>query len=245
MTTSSPLMHDSVFGEYETDLSTLVSTISNQLTKTRLKQVRGDDRRTLLRRVERELEEADEIIAQMDIEVQTCDKQERHAMQSQLNKHKSTLNTHKTEWTKLSSSTDRDDLLDSTTSSNDVTIEMLHQNQNDDMDENQDQRQTQRNQLLSQTNQLSLGQQRLQQSHKVALETEMLGSDILTNLRGQRDQLQHTRDTLYEADGSIDRASGTLKRMMRTAQQQRLVTYGIIAILIFLILYVLYSKVLG
>lgn len=57
----------------------------------------------------------------------------------------------------------------------------------------------QRSRLLSATDKLSDGQRRLEDSHRVALETEVLGADILTNLRGQRDQLEHTRDTVSRA----------------------------------------------
>jgi len=69
--------------------------------------------------------------------------------------------------------------------------------------------------LLAGTDKLADGQRRLEESHRVALETEDLGAGILTNLRGQREQIENTRDTLYRADNSIDRASGTLKQMIR------------------------------
>ena len=56
---------------------------------------------------------------------------------------------------------------------------------------------------------------RLEDSQRMALETEDVGADILRNLRGQREQIEHARDTLVRADTSIDRASGTLKKMVR------------------------------
>lgn len=73
----------------------------------------------------------------------------------------------------------------------------------------------QRQRLLRGTQTLSDSTRRLEDSHRVALETEDLGAGILSNLRGQREQIEHTRDTLYTADNSIDRASGTLKQMIR------------------------------
>lgn len=81
----------------------------------------------------------------------------------------------------------------------------------------------------------------------MALQTEDVGSTILRDLRGQRDVLEHTRDTvrtslhelscigladadvrmqLYEADGSIDRASGTLRKMVRRCARATLVRMG-------------------
>lgn len=58
------------------------------------------------------------------------------------------------------------------------------------------QAQAQRTRLLTATDKLTEGQRRLEDSHRVALETEDLGSDILRDLRGQRDQLEHTRDNV-------------------------------------------------
>lgn len=39
---------------------------------------------------------------------------------------------------------------------------------------------------------------------------------------------------LYEADGSIGRASNTLQGMVRRAYQQKAITYAIIVLLVFL-----------
>lgn len=60
------------------------------------------------------------------------------------------------------------------------------------------QAQAQRTRLLSATDKLSDGQRRLEDSHRIALETEDLGGDILRDLRGQRDQLEHTRDNVRD-----------------------------------------------
>ncbi|KAK4050078.1 t-SNARE VTI1 [Microbotryomycetes sp. JL201] len=243
MAAPSPLMAGSVFQEYETDLEQLTSSVKAKLSE-EARDVRGDARGAVLRRVERELEEADEIIAQMEIEVQTADRDERDVLQSQLKQHKASIAQQKAELasTRHSRSTAAmlTDLLGP--NSEHTAIDM---DRSDSSNEQGSQAQLQRSRLLSTTDKLSEGQRRLEDSHRVALETEVLGADILNNLRGQRDQLEHTRDTLYEADGSIDRASGTLKKMIRRAQKQRLVTYGIIAILVFLILYVLFSKLFG
>ena len=43
---------------------------------------------------------------------------------------------------------------------------------------------------------MRLGSSRLENAHRIALETEDVGADILRNLRGQREQIEHTRDTV-------------------------------------------------
>jgi len=76
----------------------------------------------------------------------------------------------------------------------------------------------------------------------MALETEDQGADILNNLQRQREQIENSRRTLQTADASIDRASGTLKTMIRRMYQQRFVTAGIIVVLLILIGVILYFK---
>ena len=53
-----------------------------------------------------------------------------------------------------------------------------------------------RTRLLAGTALLEDGSRRLQDSHRVALETEEQGADILRSLRGQREQIQNARDTV-------------------------------------------------
>lgn len=80
---------------------------------------------------------------------------------------------------------DRDDLL-STDAQPHTTL---------DMGDGHDAR-AQAQRLLSVSDKLSDGQRRLEDSHRVALETEDLGAGILRDLRGQRDTLEHTRDNV-------------------------------------------------
>jgi vesicle transport through interaction with t-SNAREs 1 len=73
----------------------------------------------------------------------------------------------------------------------------------------------QRARLLSGTERLERSSQRLQESHRLANETEGVGAGILGDLHAQRQQLLHTRETLMEADGYVDKSIRTLKGMAR------------------------------
>ncbi|KAF9954803.1 hypothetical protein BGZ72_004270 [Mortierella alpina] len=73
----------------------------------------------------------------------------------------------------------------------------------------------QRTRLLNGTDRLAQSSRTLQDSHRIALETEALGAGILSDLRGQREQIIHSRNTLLEADSSIDKSSRILKGMAR------------------------------
>lgn len=73
----------------------------------------------------------------------------------------------------------------------------------------------QRTRLLAATSTLKSSDARLDNSARLAAESEAIGGSVLESLRGQGAQLANARDTLDEADGSIARASGTLKKMVR------------------------------
>ena len=53
-----------------------------------------------------------------------------------------------------------------------------------------------RTRLLAGTQSLEESTRRLENSQRVALETEDIGSDILRSLRVQREQIEHSRDML-------------------------------------------------
>lgn len=73
----------------------------------------------------------------------------------------------------------------------------------------------QRQQLLSGTASLERSTQRLVDSQRLANETEQIGATILTDLRGQREQISNARNTLMEADGYVDKSIRTLRGMAR------------------------------
>ncbi|GAA5967063.1 hypothetical protein JCM11641_000429 [Rhodosporidiobolus odoratus] len=235
-------MDSSVFTEYETDLQAVFQGVADKLSAEAISS-HADDRRALFRRVERELEEADEIIAQMEVEVQTADR-DKAELQGKLRGHKATAGKYKADLKTLSAPADRDDLFSSSARADHVSVPTSTDFDRPDSPSGPG-ASGQRARLLSATDKLADGQRRLEDSHRMALETEQVGTGILSNLRTQRDTLEHARDTLYDADNSIDRASNTIKKMIRTASTQRLVTYAIVGILVFLILYVLFGKLFG
>jgi hypothetical protein len=146
----------------------------------------------------------------MEVEVQMADR-EKPQLQAKLREYKTGIARHKTDLVSrphlrlpvrvpqclplaqksLATTADRDDLL-STSSSAYVAIEMDRA----ESPSSPSQVQAQRSRLLSATDKLTDGQRRLEDSHRIALETEDLGSGILRDLRDQRDVLEHTRDSV-------------------------------------------------
>ncbi|KAF8974196.1 vesicle transport v-snare protein vti1 [Flammula alnicola] len=189
-----------LFDSYEQDFKQFIETIHEKL-----EDNGGSDkeqRKATLRRVEMELDEADEMLV----------------------KHKKLLADSRAQVA-------RSDLLSSSNNAG------AYPSSDEPYGPSSD-----RTRLLAGTSLLEDGSKRLQQSHQIALETENQGADILLNLRTQREQIENSRNTLQTADLAIDRASGTLKKMVRRMYQQRAVTFSIVGVLILLIIVIVWEK---
>ncbi|KAG0099304.1 hypothetical protein BGZ93_008249 [Podila epicladia] len=217
-----------LFESYEQDFEAIKVSITERLNASGSQN--GEVKKQTLRAADREIDEANEILQQMEMELLNLPQGSKTRLQARLRGYKSELErvkqTLKRAQSTSRSTSDRDELLGGISGGVDLDAASMDQ----------------RTRLLAGTDRLAESSRRLQDSHKIALETESLGAGILTDLRGQRDQIIHTRNTLLEADSNIDKASRTLKGMARRMATNKLITASIIIVLVFLILFVLYSK---
>ncbi|KAI1318276.1 hypothetical protein EDD11_006972 [Mortierella claussenii] len=220
-----------LFESYEQDFEAIKVSIGERLNASG-SQV-GEIKKQTLRAADREIDEANEILQQMEMELLNLPQGSRTRLQARLRGYKAELDrlkqTLKRAQSTSRSTADRDELLGGSSGGLDLDAASMDQ----------------RTRLLNGTDRLAESSKRLQDSHKIALETESLGAGILTDLRGQREQIIHTRNTLLEADSNIDKASRTLKGMARRMATNKLITASIIIVLVFLILFVLYRKIFG
>ncbi|KAI5452388.1 t-SNARE VTI1 [Naganishia albida] len=225
-----------LFEGYDDEFKQALSSLKGKL-QGDIRTLAGEQRKSLLRTVEAELDEAQEIISQMEVELHPMPASIRGPYAARVASSKSDLQKVKKTLKDLQKESQRNDLLGpGRRARGDPSLadEPYSDNEYDT-----------RTRLLAGTETLADGSRRLENAHRIALETEDVGADILRNLHGQRSQLEHTRDTLSQADNNIDRASGTLKKMIWKMYQQRFTTAAIIGILVLLILIVLYSKFKG
>ncbi|GAC77144.1 hypothetical protein PANT_24d00062 [Moesziomyces antarcticus T-34] len=220
-----------LFDSYASDLQQLKDGIRQKIDSA--KSQNGEAKKSTLRRAEMELEEAEEVISQMDIEVQGFPQSVRSRFSVQIRGFKQEIQGLTKEV--------RAGLASSSSGSGGAAYNPAYADDDADL-EAADSATANRQRLLQGTASLEDGTRRLEESNRLALETEDLGADILRDLRSQREQIENSRDTLRQADQSIDRSSKTLSKMIRRAKQQKLVTVGIIVCLVLLILLILYNK---
>jgi vesicle transport through interaction with t-SNAREs protein 1 len=155
-----------------------------------------------------DLDEAEELIAQMEIEIRGMPQSIRPQYTTRMRTCKTEVNRWKTTAKEVHQASARDALLGGkgTGSGGPVSRD----------DPYGDSEASDRTRLLAGHQSLQDSSRRLQDSQRIALETEELGGDIMRSLRVQREQIEHSRDTLHGAEGNVDRASGTLNKMVGT-----------------------------
>lgn len=85
-------------------------------------------------------------------------------------------------------------------------------------------------------------QGRLERTQRMALEAEQIGANVLGDLRRQREQIQHSNRILHDTDQDLDSSNRILREMLRRMRANKLVSLGIIALLVLAILLVIYAK---
>ncbi|KAG7446653.1 vesicle transport v-snare protein vti1 [Guyanagaster necrorhizus] len=220
-----------LFESYHQDFAHLIQSVRGKL-EVEVKEQQGEQRKATLRKVEIDLDEADDIISQLEVEIQGIPLSIRSQYSAQLKQAKVELNRYKKLSKDLHSQASRTDLLGSSRFKTTATSDDPYGEGNN------------RTRLLAGSEALYDGNRRIADSTRIALETETHGADILSNLRVQREQIENTRDTLHTADISIDRSSGTIKGMIRQMYKQRVVLGVLIAVLVLVVLLILYFKLI-
>lgn len=216
----------SLLSSYESDFkSTLEQACSS------LQEAPGQpipQRNSTLKQVEQQQEELFDLIDQMEIEVNNSisNGQDRAVYKSKLREYKKQIQTSlKQPLQKLVDSRDRDLLFGE--ASGGVPSNLSEE---------------QRQQLLSNQAILQSSGDKLRDATRLATETEGIGSEIMMDLRSQRETLENARQTLFQADSYVDKSIRTLKTMSRRLVANKFISYAIIAVLILLILLVIFSK---
>jgi hypothetical protein len=141
-----------------------------------------EQRKAALRRIEMELDEADEMVSQMEIEVQGIPQALRPAYAARIKGAKAELARSKKAAKDTHAAAGRSELLGGG----------AHAHSDDPYGVDTDDR----TRLLAGTATLEDGSRRLRESERIALETEQTGASILATLGRQREQIVNARETV-------------------------------------------------
>ncbi|BGP54604.1 t-SNARE VTI1 [Rhodotorula sphaerocarpa] len=222
------------FAGYQREYLALRASIQPKLDQ-EIPRLRAEERKAALRRANMELDEVDEIIDQLELEAKGKGKlmTQVRAYRQEAKRWKATVvrtlvpppwKSPKTDTearalprqSTLATASDRDLLLSSRPDHSSYALgDASDEDDDDDGTSTLSHSAAQRARLLQSTQTLNTSTGRLDNAHRLALENEQVGQGVLSSLVGQRMQLQNTNEHLEEADVSVGRATGTIKKMVR------------------------------
>jgi len=211
-----------IFDSYETEYNNISAAVSRRI-NSQIPNYSGEQKKESIRAAQRELDEADEILEQMDIELKGLPSNTRAKLMPRYNNFKSDLAKLKKDLLRVSSaSRERDELLAGATS--------------DYESASMDQRQR----LLTANARMEKATKSLEDSRRLAEESVDVGADTLRTLQGQKEQIIRTRNLIDEADSNVDRASRILTGMGRRVATNKVITAAIILVLLGIIGLIIY-----
>ena len=99
--------------------------------------------------------------------------------------------------------------------------------------------------MMKNTAKIEQTSERIQESKGRLIETEDLGAAILQDLHNQRETIVESRESLRGADDTLSASRKILQTMSRRAQQNKLLFYGVVTVLIITIITIAYKKLNG
>ena len=187
-----------LFSNYEAELKLVEADLNQKLD--RIPEMIGEERKSAVRSAERAVDEAKELLDQMNIEKSNIPTSIRAKVNSRFRNHQS----------------DVDDLTRKLKTLSSDRKALFGDRYTDDPDDTtKDVQLEQRQQLLSGTDRLGRSGERLRESQRIALETEQIGAGTLADLHQQRNVIENTHRNLQQSEGYVDRSVKTLRGMAR------------------------------
>ncbi|XP_057660204.1 vesicle transport through interaction with t-SNAREs homolog 1A isoform X1 [Diorhabda carinulata] len=168
-----------------------------------------EDRRQLISNIEKHVEEAQELLEQMELEAREVDQSKRQRCRTKLDCYRAELKRLTLDYIK-SRSVKQGILYDSSEELNDIRI-------------SSDQKQR----LLDNSERIERTGKKLEEGYRVVVETQEIGNEVLKNLGEQRETIQRSRTRLREADEELNRSSRLMNSMIMRSLQQKVVIYTV------------------
>jgi len=208
-----------LFEQYEAEFLKKIGIIRERISA--LSNFSGERKKVAISETERLIEDAKKYYSRMEEQAN----QRRNIPQSKLRNYSSDL-------TRVQRDLEHATLLESSFQRRDDYL----------YDDYQVQEIDQRRRLVDNTQKIDDGTSRLHNAHRIAIETEDIGTGALTALHGQKDQLVRTRDNLGLIDDNMTRSRRILTSMSRRIVTNKIILLCIIGVLLLAIGLVVYFK---
>ncbi|XP_018082717.1 vesicle transport through interaction with t-SNAREs homolog 1A isoform X1 [Xenopus laevis] len=214
---------------YEQDYAVLTAEITGRIGK--VPRLVGDEKKLMILNVEKQLDEARELLEQMDLEVREIPVQSRSMYSNRMRSYKQEMSKLDTDFkrSRIAYSDEvRNELLGDDGNSSESQLIKLRE---------------ERAHLLDNTERLERSSRRLQAGYQVAVETEQIGQGILENLSQDREKIQRARERLRETDTNLGKSSRVLTGMLRRIIQNRVLVVILGIFIVFTIIMAIYFSI--
>ncbi|XP_049614870.1 vesicle transport through interaction with t-SNAREs homolog 1A isoform X2 [Syngnathus scovelli] len=219
------------FEAYEQDFGTVTAEVTNKIG--RIPKLSGEEKTQLVLNVDKQLEEVRELLEQMDLEVREIPVQSRAMYNSRLKSYKQEVEKLEKDFkrSRIAYSDEvRNELLGDDASSSESQLIKLRE---------------ERAHLLDNTERLERSSRRLEAGYQIAVETEQVGQEILSNLHTDREKIQRARERLRETDANLGKSSRILTGMLRRIIQNRVLLFVLGAFIVLTIILAIYFNLRG
>ncbi|XP_043522533.1 vesicle transport through interaction with t-SNAREs homolog 1A [Frieseomelitta varia] len=210
----------SLIDNYEQQYAVLTADITAKIGRIRTQS--GNEKKVFIQDVDRQIEEAQELLEQMELEVRGMNGTARDRLRGRVESHRAELKRLAQEF-------------QSAKKARDESIEISRE---DSWDNNITEDQKRR--LLDASEQIERSGRTLQNGYRMVLETEEIGSQVLKELHEQRETIQKGRTRLRETDAELGRGSRLLSSMIFRNIQQRIILAVVALTLIIVACIVIY-----
>ena len=217
-------MTTDILRNYEQQFGILCADITSKISRS----AGHADKSSSISGIESLFQEANEIIEQMELEIRDSNSA-RKRTQDEKEKYLNIIKSYKNELSKLEVEFNKQIKHKRIESHFEIQLN------EEDTELNDLRRQNQTTMKKMNTN--------LESGYKIALETEETGRSILSDLFGQREQIERSRDRMREANQNLGKSSRIVSGMARRLVQNKLILFGMCAILFIFIVLVIYLSV--
>ncbi|XP_059162280.1 vesicle transport through interaction with t-SNAREs homolog 1B-like [Physella acuta] len=214
-------MSSEKFESLEEDLNTIINSFKS--CEQSLQQSSGEERKSLLRKVERKLEEANVIVQELESEAKFAPVNYRAQMLGRIRHYKNDID-HFSRSLKRGGGAGSSGM------------------DNSGFDREERLETSNRGKLLQGHQSLQRATESIARSHQIAAETDQIGVEIIDELGQQRETLLRTRDRLVETDSSLKKSNQILKGMARRVMTNKLILAVIVLIELAILAGVTYWK---
>jgi len=208
-----------MFEDYENELTSLQAVLTRKILQ--VPQLTGERKKLAIHEIEKDFEQADRIIQQLENTARTSQQKSKlRNIDAELSRQKREISNSRN----ARASTFQDSLFSST--SEDLQVRTLDQ----------------RSKLLVGVERLENSSARIQNAHKIALETEEIAEATLTELEEQKETLLRARDNLDRVDDNMARSRNLVLQMTAKVMTNKIILILIILVLLVVIGVIVYFR---